>query len=593
MPEIQPATLAIGLLLCALALFIWGRWRYDVVAVVALLVGVIVGVVPARGAFAGFGHPAVITVAAVLVISRALSTTGAVDALARLVARAAGSAALHAGALGGLAAAISAFMNNVGALALMMPVAIQSALKADRSPATVLMPLSFASILGGLVTLIGTPPNIIVASYRAEVADAPFRMFDFTPVGLPIAILGVAFVALVGWRLIPKERRSVRAAQNLFEIESYLTEARVPEGARAAGKLLSALDEIAEKEDAEIIALVRGERRMLRSRWRWRVEPEDVLVIEAAPEAIDKAVAAMGLELVGSGAEILKSDDVTVVEAVVTPGAPLEGRSPETMRLRTRYGINLLAVSRQGKPYRGRLKAFGFQAGDVLLLQGDVNNLPDVMSALGCLPLAERGFQLRRSGRQAALAIGIFAVAIGLTAAGLLPAQIALLGAVAVMILVRVISPRELYDSIDWPVIILLGAMIPIGGALESTGGTELISGAILDLAATASAAVILALVLVVTMTLSDIVNNAATAVVMAPIAYGIALQLGVNPDAFLMAVAVGASCAFLTPIGHQNNTLVMGPGGYHFGDYWRMGLPLEALILAAGVPLIVWIWGL
>ncbi len=588
--------------------FVWGRWRYDVVAFGALLAAVVLGVVPAAGAFAGFGHPATITVAAVLVVSRALSNAGAIDLVARHLRPAAATVTSHVAALSGSAAALSGFINNVGALALFMPVAIESARKAGRSPATVLMPLSFGSILGGLVTLIGTPPNIIVAAYRGTIGEEPFAMFDFTPVGLPLALVGVVFVALVGWRLIPASRRAAQPAEAMFGIEDYVGEARVPEDSKAAGKAVFELDDVTHETDALIVGLIRGDRRILAVR-RERIQAGDLLLIEAAPEALGKFSATLGLELVADPADeaaaedgadreaeprsiSLRSDDVAVSEVVVGPRSRVAGRTAETIHFRRRYGVNLLAVSREGRPYRDRLSSFRFEVGDVMLLQGDAERLPGIISTLGCLPLAARRLHVGRP-RQAGIATAIFAAAILAATFGLVSFPVALALAAAAMVVANIVPARELYDDIDWPVVVLLGALIPLGGALEATGATGLIASAILSLAGGASAVVVLVLLMVVTMTLSDVMNNAATAVVAAPVGVAIASELGVSPDPFLMAVAVGASCAFLTPIGHQNNALIMGPGGYRFGDYWRVGLPLEAIIVALGIPLILWAWPL
>ncbi len=582
-------------ILCALfALLAWGRWRYDVVAFMALMASVVTGVVPAGEAFTGFGHPATITVAAILILSRALTTTGATDWIARAVRPATGSNAAHIGVLSSLAAAMSSFMNNVGTLGLLMPVALQSARKAKRSPAVILMPLSFGAILGGLVTLIGTPPNIIVATYRAEIVGAPFGMFDFTPVGAVTALAGVAFIALVGWRLVPVAARKRAVSEELFDIEHYVTEARVTKGSAALGKTMAEIDEATKDIDALLIALIRGERRY-RPAAGVPIQAGDLLVIEAGPEEIDKFVTALGLELGRAkkgGKTPLGHAEGALVEAVVAPRSRLEGQTVGSQRLIGRHGFTLLAVARQGRPHRGRLKAFRFRVGDVLLLHGEAERVPDAIAAFGCLPLAERGLSIGQRGKAPVL-IAIFAAAIAAASFGLLPIPIALTLAVVVTVLAGLLPVRELYDGVDWPVIVLLGALIPVGGALEDTGATEVIAGAIHDATAGRSAVLVLVLLMVVTMTLSDILNNAATAVVMAPIAAGIAERLGASPDPFLMAVAVGASCAFLTPIGHQNNALIMGPGGYRFWDYWRMGLPLEVLIVAVATPMILLVWPL
>ena len=584
-----------AILVALFVLFVWGRWRYDIVAFLALLAAVVAGVVPFADAFRGLGHPATVTVALVLVMSRALTNSGAVDLIARHVRLSAKRLSLHIGALSSLGAGLSAVMNNVGALALLMPVVMQAAAKAKQSPAVVLMPLSFGTILGGLVTMIGTPPNIIIATFRDKTAGEPFSMFDFTPVGASVAIAGLVFIAVAGWRLIPPQRRKKLSAQELFDLEDYVSEARVPEGSDAAGKTVHEIEELTGDIDAAIVGVIRKGRRGFGVARREPVEVGDLLVIEAGPENIGKFMTQLKLEVVGvegSRANLLRADDVTLMEAVVPPRSRIERRSANAVRLRSRYGVNLIAVSRQGAPIRERLRTLLLEAGDVLLLQGDADRLPEVIAAIGCLPLAERRLQLGK-GRQAWLCAGLFAAAIGAAAAGLAPFPITLSLAVVAVALLKIVPPREIYESVDWPVILLLAAMIPVGEALETTGATGLIASAIVDLGAGVSPIVMLALLMVVTMTLSDIMNNAATAVVAAPIAVAIAAQLGLDPDPFLMTVAVGASCAFLTPIGHQNNMLIMGPGGYHFGDYWRMGLPLEALIVCVSIPMIVWVWPL
>ncbi len=576
-----------------LVMFIWGFWRYDVVAFAGLVAAMALGVVPVEKAFLGFGHPAVITVAVVLIVSKALSDSGAVEYLSRLVEPFTGSTTTHITALSLLAGVLSGFMNNVGALALLMPMAIQSAIKAKRPVAIILMPLSFASILGGLTTLIGTPPNIIVATYRAEATGESFGMFGFTPVGAVIALLGIVFLIFAGWRLIPKERRSSSAAEDLFDVEDYLTEARVPKNSKAVGMVVSDIEDAIKDETPMIVGIIRRKRRILSRAQQETLKANDIVIVEASSAGIEKMVSGFGFELVGDKPirEDLAEGHIKLAEAVVQSGSRLTGRTANSMRLRSRYGINLIAISRQGTRVEGRLLDEKLRPGDILLIQGDEARLPDLFSNMSLLPLAQRDLSMGRGKWSALMAVGIFGTAIALSAFGLVSLQLALCGALLGLVLSNVMPVRRIYDAIDWPVIVLLGAMIPIGGALDASGGTQLIAEAIRQ--TSTNPVVLLTLILIATMTLSDIMNNAATAVVMAPIAASIGQQSGWSADPFLMAVAVGASCAFLTPIGHQNNMLVMGPGGYKFGDYWRVGLPLEVLIVAIAVPLILWIWPL
>ncbi len=573
----------------ALVLFIMDRWRYDLVALFVLLGLVIAGIIPGEEAFSGFAHPAVVTVAAILIVSQGLASSGVVDSIAAVLGKVGSSRTAQVAALTAVVTVCSAFMNNVGALALLMPVAIRIAAENDDSPSVLLMPLAFGSLLGGMTTLIGTPPNIIIGSYRAEVSDAPFGMFDYSPVGLGVAICGLAFISLVGWRLIPL-RKGQSSSEAMFRIQEYTTELVVPPDSPHDGKTLQ---DIAgrTKVDFVVLAIVRAKEKILAPSARVEIHAGDHILVEVASEDLDTILEATSFVLAGQQSlGELEANEIGLVEAVVLPRSRMVGRSAPDLRLRAGFGINLLAVSRQGLRIGKQLKRVVFQAGDVLLIQGATGAINDTLSILGCLPIASRPPELEKR-RRLVLAMGIFALALVCLVTRLLPAQIAFSAAALAMVLTRLVRLRDAYAAIDWPVVVLLGAMIPVGGALESTGGAALIAEQLTRVSSGLPTFAVLAIVLALAMFLSDIMNNAATAVIMAPIAVSVAQGVGGSPDAFLMAVAVGASCAFLTPIGHQSNTLVMGPGGYRFGDYWRLGLPLELLIIVLSVPLLAWIW--
>ena len=583
------------LLFFVFALLIWGRWRYDLVAFSALMVAAAAGVMPMADVFSGFGHPAVVIVALVLIVSRGLSNSGAIELLSRYLIVGSRKLSTHIGIMAGFAAVLSAIMNNVAALALLMPLDMQAANKAKRSPALSLMPLSFASILGGMITLIGTPPNIVVAEYRGTVLGEPYKMFDFTPVGLAVAIIGVAYVALFGWRLIPVARGKHNSASELFKLNDYLAEVKVPDESPAIGQKVRDLDEIAAEHEVEIVGLVRrGERQPGMAR-RVEIRKNDVLVLSAAPAGIEAIVGALGLLYAGKNnnvSSVFKSNHTSLLEVVVPQGARIDGRSARSLRLMYRHGVTLLGVSRQGQRFTNRVQELEIEAGDILLLLGNNEQLEDIANWLGCLPLAERGLQVTQR-KKAGLAVSIFAGAVLLASIGVLYLPVALGIAVVLMVLTGIMPLRQIYQSVEWSVIVLLGSMIPIGVALESSGGTAMIASGIVNAASDLSPAAVMVILMIVTMTLSDVMNNVATAVIAAPIGFNIANTLGVNPDPFLMCVAVAASCAFLTPIGHKNNTLILGPGGYRFGDYWRMGLPLEILVIIIGAPVILLVWPL
>ena len=620
----------LAILMATIILFVWGRWRHDVVAAAALLACVIFGLVPGTEAFEGFGHPAVITVAAVLILSRALQISGAVDILTDRVLPKTDRAFVANAMLVCLAAFLSAFMNNVGALALLMPVAIQLAQKHGLAPGQMLMPLAFGSILGGMTTLIGTPPNLIVSGFRADAGLGSFQMFDFTPVGVAVVVAGLAVVLGLGRFLIPVRERS---DLDDFDTGDYLTEARVPSKSDAVGLRLSEAEERIEETGSQIVGLIRNEQRIRSPHGNYKLQPGDILVIEAEPKALVTALSTLDIRLEEDKREspidtrpedqepqssvkkpantsqdhaekgerpdqdskrskTEEAREIVLMEVVVMPTSGIIGRSASAMKLRTHYDINLLAVSRQGRRTVARLRTLRFRPSDVLLLQGPLETVQAFAINNGCVPLAERALRIPRP-RQALTASLIMLGAVAIAALGLLPTAAAFALGVLVTVLTRLIPPRKVYEAVDWPVIVLLGALIPVAGAMESTGAADLLAGFLLEQASFGSAVIALALILVLTMTLSDFMNNAATAAVMCPIAISSARLLEVNPDSLLMAVAVGASCAFLTPIGHQNNTLILGPGGFRFGDYWRLGLPLEVLVVLVGVPMILLVWPL
>jgi di/tricarboxylate transporter len=585
--------LLFALLAAVLVLLVWGRVRYDVVGFGALIVALVTGLVPKDEAFSGFAHPAVVIVALVLIASAGLSRSGAVDILSPYLVKPGRKLGAHVAILSTVAATLSSVINNVAALALLMPIDVQAAKQAKRSPALTLMPLSFATILGGMVTLLGTPPNIVVATFRAQALGEPYGMFDFTPVGLVVAVAGIAFMTFVGRRLVPVERTRHDAPRELEDLEGYVAEAEVGEKSAAIGSRVSDLLARADEADVALLGLVRGGKRLPGSARDEIIREQDLLVLEGGPEAIERFLVTLGLK--HAGAELhggAMGEALALLEAVVPAGAEVEGRSAREMALARQHGVVLLGISRRGRRLRDRVRNVRMRIGDLLLLLGPAERLAGVATALGCLPLAERG--LRPVQRDKAwLAIAGFLAAIVLGSTGLVYLPFALGGLVVLYALLRILPLGELYDAIEWPVIVLLASLLPIAAALESSGATALVGAGLVSATQGWPPVAVLAVLMIVTMTLSDVLNNVATALVAAPIAIDVAARLGVSADPFLMAVAVASSCAFLTPIGHKNNLIVMGPGGYAFGDYWRVGLPLEILVLVVGLPMILLVWPL
>lgn len=685
------------ILAVTVVLFIWGPWRHDMVALASLLACVFAGLIEPEDAFTGFGHPAVVTVACVLILSRGLQNTGAMDALAHKVMPRRGGITLAITTLTALGAGMSGFMNNVGAMALLMPVATDLADRYQLPPGKVLMPLSFGTILGGMTTLIGTPPNLIVSGFRASAGAGSYGMFDFTPVGLVVALVGVLFVSLIGWRLVPARTQAGAAS---FDTGTYLTEALVGEKSAAVGKSLAELVKMIGDEDAQVIGLVHNNARVSTAMPGLRVRAGDILVIESEPESLSAVLSNLGLSLTPAAEETDKDNgkqngkdkskrkgngergeetngeaeqssaraaasdgsarksgeaeqvtippeltrvdrrqpggtsenspeeagreveqeseqdkqegetqdekqeeeqekkrardraDLTLRELVVMPDSFLIGRSAENLRLAGRYEINLLALSRQGRRSVKRLRSTPLMAGDALLMMGTEPNLRNFANEQRCVPLAQRDISIPNK-EKAYVALVAMALAVAGAAFGLLPAAISFATCAVAFMALKVVPLRNMYEAIDGSVIVLLGALIAVAGVMESTGAADVVAKSMLDNLARGNPVIALVLILVVTMTLSDFMNNAATAAVMCAIALSAAAQLEVNPDSFLMAVAIGASCAFLTPVGHQNNTLILGPGGFKFGDYWPMGLPMEVLVVAVSVPTLLWVWPL
>ncbi|MCO4826017.1 MAG: SLC13 family permease [Amylibacter sp.] len=576
------------------ALLLWGRYRYDLVAFGALLVGVLAGVVESKDAFSGFGHPATLVVALVLIISAGLVNSGAVGLITRALVDSSRSLGAHIAIMGAVGAVLSAFMNNVAALALLMPVDLQTAKKAKRAAGLSLMPLSFATIFGGMVTMIGTPPNIIIATIREDALGEPFKMFDFAPVGLVAALAGLLFVSTIGWRFIPQSDGD-SPADKLLDSANYVAELTIPADSKLIGQKPSDLAEEAEKADVAIIGLIRDGRRLFGTARNRKLLEGDALVLEAVPEALDEFRTTFKLSFADEKRqENVKAagEGLGLTEVVVTETSRIVGKNAISIGLNWRQNTILMGISRNGKQIKSQVRRTQIQAGDILLLLTPSETQNQVVDWLGCLPLVERGLTVTQD-EKTWLAIGIFASAVVAASFGLVYLPVALGVVVALFTLTRIVPLAEVYTHIEWPVVVLLGSMIPLGVALEKSGGTELIAGSLIGLTQGMPAWAILTVLMVVTMTLSDVLNNTATTIVAAPVGIKMAESLGVNADPFLMAVAVAASCAFLTPIGHKNNTLILGPGGYKFGDYWRTGLPLEVLIVAVSIPAILVFWPL
>lgn len=581
---------AFTLIAVMLGLFMSGRLRYDVVAALVLFVAVLLGVVPAAKAFHGFANPVIIIIASVLVVSRAIAASNILEMSLGSILRRVRSPSLQIGLMSAAVGYLSAFVKNVGTLGIFIPIAIQTARRSNKPRSIYLMPLAFASLIGGTITKIGTSPNLLISTVRQELGQPAFGLFDFVPVGLPLTTLAVVFLS-VGWRLLP-HRAGQQTAEESFSIAAYTTELRVkPDVAAMTVAQFEAIGE----GDLSIAGIVREGRHRYVPAEDWSLYPNDVLIVIGDTTVVEKVISATGFSIVGSKQLIApeqKSEEMHVVEVIVTADSPLVGSTPESMSLRHRHGLNLFAVRQAGKASASRLRSHRFQVGDVVLFQGWEKNLASAISELGLLPLADRKLSLGQT-RNGLVPIGLLALSLVLVGLRVLDVEVAFFGAAVLTVTSKQISLKDAYQAIEWPVIVMLGCLIPVGEALKETGAAGLIAHALSLGAQHLPAYATVGLILLTSMLLTPFLHHAAAVLVLGPVAAAVATNLGFRVEPFLMAVALGCACDFLTPIGHQNNTLVMAPGGYRFGDYWRLGAPLTLMVLLVGTPLIINAWPL
>lgn len=581
-------------LILTLVLFFIDKWRFDIVALFSLLLLTVLGIIPSNEVYSGFQHPAVITVVAMLIVSKAIMKTGMMSKVTSFIWKISPRATIHLLLISLFVAILSAFMNNVGALVLGIPIALDLSKRGKYSPSLLMMPIAFASLIGGLNTLIGTPPNIIIATFRESHSGQAFRLFDFSPVGVVITLLGIGFIALLGWRFLPLRAKNLD--EEMISLNDYVTELRIPRENPHEGKTLYSIKKELGLNEWNVLSVFRNHTRIQTPDKRYHIRQGDVMVIEASPETIKKLITATlwVFEAQSSrySSEVLIDDDAVIQEVVVMPGSKMTGKTILQLLVRTHYSINVLGISRQGKMLRDRIVSIKIKAGDVLLLQGSKTSFQEFFEDMNCLPLESKGWDFP-SPKKNPMPIYWFIITLLLVLTGILPFHIAFMILVLLLILFGHIQLNEVYTSLEGPVLVLLAAMIPVGMAMQSTGGASWIAEKLLVLSHVLPIPMLLGVLMLITMLLSNILNNAATAILMAPIALELSLSLNVSPDPFLMGVAISASCAFLTPIGHQSNTLVMGPGAYRFSDYWPMGLPLSLFILLTSIPFLIWIWPL
>lgn len=584
--------LAFGLVGLTILAFVWGRFRYDLVAVVALLAGMVIGVVPPEAAFDGFRNDIVIIIAAALIVSAAFARSGLIEWVLAGVLPYLKTERTQVPVLTTVVTLLSMMSKNVGALAIMLPVAMQVTRNTGTPPSRLLMPMAAGAMAGGMATLVGTSPNIIVAQIREDMTGAPFSMFDYAPVGLALTAIVLVFLAF-GYRLLPRDRVGTASLSASLEKNAYSTELRAPEPWAPGKMTISALE--AAGPDVRILKIVRDGRSITAPRGNVVVRSSDVIMAEGSAQALGAFIQAAQLTLRGSDSPAIKdqrSEDVHLAEAVINLGSPLIDRPSAATEVHGRFGVNLLGVSRSGRSVTAQVGRARLKQGDIILLQGSEGRLSQAMRDLELLPLAERQLTLGEAPRRfmPAMVLGLAMLLVGFQ---LVPVAAAFFGAAVLILMLGGLTMKEAYRALDGPLLVLIAALIPVSEAIQTTGGDDLIASLLSGLFGAMPGLLAVGALMLVSMAVTPFLNNAATVLIMAPIGATLALQLGYRPDPFLMAVAVGAACDFLTPIGHQCNTIVMRPAGYRFEDYARLGAPLSLLVLLAGPPLILTFWPL
>ena len=585
----QPQVALSAILAAVLVLLAWGRWRHDLVAVTALVAASAAGLVPPDGVLDGFANPAVGTFVALLILAAGVRNAGVLLAPVRLLRPWLGRAAVQAPVLGAIAAAAAAALGSQGAAAAFAPVPGQVLRRSGRWPSQAAHAVSLAFILGGLLTLMGSLPNLLVSGQRRQVAGTGYGMFDFAPVGLPAAAAGLLLLALA-WRLLPRppvttapapaNAAPANAAPAAAGIERYTSEAVVPPDSPAVGRDIAGLE--ARGDGAlQILAVIREGFRRLAPRPGLQVAAGDILVLACNLDTLQRFTGRLRLQITPGG-EVADPERIGVIEAVVSPGSRLSGQSCAEAGLAAR--ATLLGIGRAG-PALMRLHRIKLQAGDVLVLQGERAAMPAVLAEFGCLLLAERRLRLGR--RQQALAPGLLlAAALGLAATGVLPLVVALLGAAALLVLLRVLSLNEAYASVDWSVVVLAGALLPLASALDRTGLAALAADGLAGLLG-GRAPTMVALVLAASLAAASAFGGVPAALLLGPVAAALAARLGAALDPFLMAVALGASC----PMRPSALPLPAAQGWDGGAGRWRIALPLAVLVFMAGLPLILLAW--
>lgn len=581
-------TLVLTILCLAIFLFVTEWIPMDLVSLLVLLSLALTGLVDVAAAFSGFSNPAVITVAAMFVISAGLNSTGALGPIGeRLIQIAGRNERRMIIAIMVTSACFSAFVNNIGATAMLMPLVVNMARKGNISPSKLLIPLAFGSLLGGVCTLIGTPPNILMNELLHQYSGQNFSMFDFTPVGLFALLIGISYMVFIGRHLLPSRKSGTLT--EVYQVKEYITEVEILEGSPIAGSTI-AQSRLESEFNLRVRAILRARIKIPFPRRNRKIFAGDILFLEGEPESILNLRKKKGIQVVperdNPPQTETSQEELVVVEASLSPNSELVGKTLREARFSETHGLSVLAIWRQGRPVVKKVDLVTLKFGDVLLMQGPERRMihlgkeHDFLLLGGVTPSPYRP-------QKAPLAIAILLATVVFAATGLLPIMLsATLGAL-MLVLSRCMSIKEAYESINWSVIVLIAGTLPLGLAMENSGAANFLADQIIALIGPFGPWLVLGAIFLLTSALTEIMSHSAAAVLIAPIAYNTAVELAVSPKPFFMAVAIAASSCFMTPISHQSNALVMGPGGYHFSDYLKVGTPLNLLIWLGATLLI------
>ncbi|MDE2903457.1 MAG: SLC13 family permease [Chloroflexota bacterium] len=590
------AWIVVGCVVGALALFASERLPPEGVGVLVLLILALTGVIDAPQAVAGFASPAVITVAAMFILSAGLVEAGAPAALASAIVRYGGTrvgvlTVLLVLVVGGM----SAFINNIAATVILMPAAVTLARAADASSSRLLMPLAFGSMLGGLTTLIGTPPNLLVSDALAAAGERPFGMFDFAPTGIAILIAGLLYLVTVGRRLVP-DRQGPDVAQGIAQARDYLAEVRVPAGASLVGKTLRDL-RWRPRFDISVMEIVRDRRRLRFPTAEEALYVGDVVLVEGEPDDVLRLTQVEGVEFTSErdfepGRLQAEDERATVLELVAGPGFSSRGLSVAAMRFRNRFGGLVLGIWRQGTHLRTRLRDQRIETGDVLMVRMPSARVSDLEESTDFIVLSQRARVVGPRPRML-VPLAILVLVVGLAAADIAHIAVAgILGAV-LMVVTRVLPYDRIYAAVEWRTLVLIAALLPLGTAMQATGLAESLAQAVSSALQPLGPIAVLAGIFIFTSLLTQLMSNAAAVVLVAPIGLGIAASFGIAPHPVLMMVAIAGSTAFMTPIGHQSNVLIYNTGAFRFIDFIKAGGPLTLLVLIVSLIVVPIVWPL